>query len=87
MTIDSTHLAFLALGLALGGAIAVWLKTRPITTKAEALRLLAAQANIVAKMPGAAEDKAQAEQEMSAEALAAQIAAAALAKINAAPAA
>lgn len=57
--------------LALGAAGMAWLKSRKTTTKAEAMRLLAVEASLIAKMPGAMEAHALAEAQAADEQLAA----------------
>lgn len=76
MTELTTYLAALAIGIVIGLAAMYWLRSRPVTTKAEALRLLAAEAALIAKMPGALEAHALAEAQAADE----QIASAALTK-------
>ncbi len=61
-----------AIGLVIGLALMYWLRSRPVTTKAEALKLLAAEAKLIAKMPGASEAHALAEAQAQDEALALQ---------------
>ena len=72
----TTFAAALCIGIALGAAAIFWLKSRKTTTKAEAMRLLAAEAALIAKMPGALEAHALAEAQAADE----QLAAAALTK-------
>lgn len=63
-------LSALATGIALGGAAVWWLRSRPTTTKAEAMRLLAVEAALIAKMPGSIEAHALAEAQAADEQLA-----------------
>ena len=63
-------LSALAIGIALGGFVVWWLRSRPVTTKAEAMRLLAVEAALIAKMPGAIEAHALAEAQAADEQLA-----------------
>lgn len=63
-------LTALAVGVVIGLAAMYWLRSRPVTTKAEALRLLAAEATLVAKMPGAMEAHQLAEAQAQDEQLA-----------------
>lgn len=65
-----TLLAGLALGIAIGGSAIAWIKSRPVTTKAEAMRLLAKEFALVANLPGANEAHALAEAQAQDEALA-----------------
>lgn len=67
----------------LAASLVFWLLSkRKTTTKAEAMRLLAAEAKLIAKMPGAAEAQAQAAAELADEQLAGQALAAALTKAS-----
>lgn len=68
--IHTSDLFWLAIGLILGLAAMYWLKGRPVTTKAEAMRLLAAEAALIAKMPGAMEAHQLAEAQAADEQLA-----------------
>lgn len=72
-------------GLAFGGGLMHWLKSRPVTTKAEALKLLAVEANLIARMPSATDAVAQAQAQVAAEALAGQQLAAAIARTSGGP--
>lgn len=56
-------LSALALGVALGGSSVLWLKSRKTNTKAELLRALAAEAKLIAKLPGAAQAKTLADEQ------------------------
>lgn len=78
---DINLIIALLVGFILGGGVIWWVKSRPVTTKAEALRLLAVEANLIAKMPGASEAKSAAEQQAQAEAMAAQHLAATMARL------
>lgn len=60
-TISTFDLFCLAVGVVIGLAAMYWLRSRPVTTKAEAMRLLAVEATLIAKMPGAMEAHAHAE--------------------------
>jgi acetyl-CoA carboxylase alpha subunit len=80
MTDFVPYLAVGAACFAVGAAAILWLKSRKTTTKAEALKLLAAEYSLVSRMPGAAEDLAQAQAEVAAEELAAKLFAAAVTK-------
>jgi predicted alpha/beta-fold hydrolase len=72
MTDYFSYLAILAVGVSMGAAFAVWLKSRKTSTKAELLYALAAEAKLVARMPGAADHLALAQEQVQAEALAQQ---------------
>ena len=72
MTDYFAYLAMLAVGISLGAAFVLWLKSRKTSTKAELLYALAAEAKLVAKMPGAADAVALAQGQVQTEALAAQ---------------
>lgn len=50
-------------GVALGGALVLWLKSRPVSTKAELLRALAGEAKLIGKLPGAAQAKTLADEQ------------------------
>jgi hypothetical protein len=63
-------LAVLAVGIALGAAAILWLKSRKTSTKAELLYALAFEAKQIAKLPGAAEAIELAQDQLKAEALA-----------------
>lgn len=84
--VQTSDLFWLAVGIVLGLAVMHWVKSRKATTKAEAMRLLAVEAVIVSKMPGAAEAHAQADAQAQDETLAAAKLAAALSKAAGAPA-
>jgi uncharacterized protein HemX len=86
MTDPLAILALCVLCLALGAAGMAWLKSRKTTTKAEAMRLLAIEAALVAKMPGAAEAHALADAQAQDEALSASKLSAALSKAAGVPA-
>lgn len=70
--VNLSDLVWLAVGLVLGLAAMYWVSRRPVTTKAEAMKLLAAEYLIVANMPGAAEAKALADEQAQDEAAAAK---------------
>lgn len=68
MTEFAPILAAIALGVALGAAAVVWLKSRKTSTKAELLYALAFEAKQIAKMPGASEAVELAQEQLKAEA-------------------
>jgi hypothetical protein len=80
MTEYLPHIVAGLICFAAGCAVMAWIKSRPTTTKAMALKALAAEAELVAKMDGAAGQRALIEQEVAIEALAAKHAAVAIAK-------
>lgn len=68
-------------GFAAGGGAMWWIKSRPVTTKAEAMKLAAKAVADLAKLPGAAESYALAMEQLADENRAAQGLAASLAKV------
>lgn len=79
-------LAALAIGIAIGGAAILWLKSRKTSTKAELMRALTLNAKAIAKLPGAAEAIELAQEQAKSEALAAAALAAAMQKASGVPA-
>lgn len=79
-------LAAMAAGIALGGLLVLWLKSRKTSTKAELMYALMLEAKAIAKLPGAAEAIELAQDQAKSEALAAASLAAALSKAAGVPA-
>jgi hypothetical protein len=79
-------LAAIAIGVAIGAAAVIWLKSRKTSTKAELMYALIAEAKLIAKMPGAADAVELAQAQVAAEDLARAQLAAALQKAAGVPA-
>jgi type II secretory pathway component PulM len=75
-------LIILLAGFLCGCACMWFVRSRPTTTRSQAMKALQLQAELVAKMPGATQDKARAEAEMAQEELQAKALADAMAKLG-----